>query len=428
MRGAALALVLAAGCASLPDDGALMCNPDPARRCPSGFQCADDGRCYRDGHLPGQDMSIGDLGDNSDVDMAAPPGSDLAGTAADMTVVCGHAGQECCGAPFSPCVTGTTCSSSSMLCEANDVWVFGTDVNISAGTILPIGMHYDGTSWTLTADFAPINSGQNGFGIWGNSPSNYFAVADKGNIFEYIGSNMWLVCHDPSSCPGSGTTTAQLTNVYGANSSDIWVSGGGSMLHFEGGQWFPRANGLPASTYWNVSWASAPTDVWTATGAGVARWNGTAWTLDTTVTSARAIWGSSASDVWVVGDTGLLKHWNGSAWSQNYAVDGQATAAGLLSISGSATNDIWAVGSHIVASMTVVDAFHWDGTAWHSYPAPSGVLNGPSAVWTASPKQAWVVEGSDIWYWNGTAWTQTALAAAQKKTWNSVYGSANGGK
>ena len=62
------AALVTAGCASLPDDGALMCSADSANRCPSGFHCADDNRCYRDGHDPDLGIDTGDMsGDTGDM-------------------------------------------------------------------------------------------------------------------------------------------------------------------------------------------------------------------------------------------------------------------------------------------------------------------------------------------------------------------------
>ena len=62
MRSILLSLAFVAGCASLPDDGALMCGPDPSHQCPDGFHCAvhnpmTDGFCYRDGHDPDLGMA-----------------------------------------------------------------------------------------------------------------------------------------------------------------------------------------------------------------------------------------------------------------------------------------------------------------------------------------------------------------------------------
>ena len=85
-----LVLALVPACTALPDDGALLCNPDPAHSCPDGFSCADDGRCYRTGHLPPTDM-----GAASDMEAAVCASSS---TCSAATPVCTE--QVC-----SPCAT-----------------------------------------------------------------------------------------------------------------------------------------------------------------------------------------------------------------------------------------------------------------------------------------------------------------------------------
>lgn len=67
MRALAIGLVaLVGGCASLPDDGVLACAPDVAHPCPDGFDCIE-GHCFRHGHGPPPDMSVGAMGDMATV-------------------------------------------------------------------------------------------------------------------------------------------------------------------------------------------------------------------------------------------------------------------------------------------------------------------------------------------------------------------------
>lgn len=51
--GVAFALVLAGCYNDLPADGALRCNTQSAKQCPSDFYCASNGTCWRNGHSPG---------------------------------------------------------------------------------------------------------------------------------------------------------------------------------------------------------------------------------------------------------------------------------------------------------------------------------------------------------------------------------------
>ena len=49
---------------------------------------------------------------------------------------------------------------------------------------------------------------------------------------------------------------------------------------------------------------------------------------------------SGPNDVWVAGENGTLRHYNGTAWSASSS----GTTAHLYALWGSAANDVWAVG------------------------------------------------------------------------------------
>ncbi len=51
-------------------------------------------------------------------------------------------------------------------------------------------------------------------------------------------------------------------------------------------------------------------------------------------------------------------HWDGNDWSQ---VDFPAGVAVLTDVSGSALDDVWAVGADATGSPIMA---HWDGTTW----------------------------------------------------------------
>src|SRR5262249_27125971 len=56
----------------------------------------------------------------------------------------------------------------------------------------------------------------------------------------------------------------------------------------------------------------------------------------------RSIWGSSASDVWAVGDNGLLMRFNGTSWKR--FANPAGTNVDMLAVWGSSANNVWAVG------------------------------------------------------------------------------------
>ena len=59
-----------------------------------------------------------------------------------------------------------------------------------------------------------------------------------------------------------------------------------------------------------------------------------------TVTGFVGVWGSSASDVFVAGDSGAILHYDGAAW---HSMD-SGTAMYLKSLWGSGGSDLFAVG------------------------------------------------------------------------------------
>jgi len=142
----------------------------------------------------------------------------------------------------------------------------------------------------------------------------------------------------------------------------------------------------------------------------------------------------SNNDVWAVGwaqdpnspafvKRTLTEHFNGSVWtivpSPNRSND---TISQLYSVSGTASNDVWAVGSSQdgkLPSRTLIQ--HWDGTAWSvvSSPNPDTQFNELRGIAAISANDAWAVgyRGGTkdetpietfILHWNGAGWTQVA--------------------
>ena len=73
----------------------------------------------------------------------------------------------------------------------------------------------------------------------------------------------------------------------------------------------------------------------------------------------RDVWGSAPDNIWAVGESGTILHWNGSSWSP----DNSTTTIDLTAISGSAADDIWAMGWNLL--------LHYDGSSWSASPLPN---------------------------------------------------------
>ena len=218
----------------------------------------------------------------------------------------------------------------------------------------------------------------------------------------------------PSWVSVASGTTSWLNGVWGSGPSDLWAVGGGysqgvltgTILHGDDSGWSPAT--IPATTaQLHGVWGSGPNDVWVVGAAGddssgvILHWNGSAWSQDTSETASAlfGIWGSGANDVYAVGrdagDHGVILHWNGQAWSSATLPSGTVD---LASVWGSGPNDVWAVGR---------SALHWDGGAWSDETSSfAGGLGagGCAAIWGSQSDDVYLADSSSF-HWNGSKWS-----------------------
>lgn len=178
----------------------------------------------------------------------------------------------------------------------------------------------------------------------------------------------------------------------------------------------------------------------------VMHWNGTSWTHvkspdpNKNLNYLYAVSADSAKDAWAVGfkctcdsggnfgDTSLIEHWNGAAWSVSPAPKIGKTDL-LNGVEALSRTDVWAVGRACVSGCTakgttvpVWDSLilHWDGTAWSQVPSPDpgATANTLDSVSADSATDVWAVGdygsgpvyngGTFVLHWNGTTWSQVA--------------------
>src|SRR5215813_11752680 len=172
-------------------------------------------------------------------------------------------------------------------------------------------------------------------------------------------------------------------------------------------------NPLPQGNLLFGVWGSGASDVWAVGWSGtILHWDGSAWTSvsSSTPTTLFGVWGSGASDVWAVGWAGTIVHWNGSAW----ATASSGTTNPLWGVWGSGASDVWAVGH----SGTIV---HWNGSAWTS--VSSDTPNILYSVWGSGASDVWAVgDSGTILHWNGSAWT--SVSSDTTNILNGIWGRA----
>jgi len=242
------------------------------------------------------------------------------------------------------------------------------------------------TTWRPVTDVTDTGWKMN---IWGPSKDRLFSPGgslDEGTLIEVHGTDATLVTLPEA--------TGLLNWNFGFGPDDVTVVGnGGTIFHYDGDTWSVQDSGTDQDL-WGV-WGTASDDLWavggTARGTGgiptILRFDGSVWSsvmVPTLMTeNVRAffkVWGSGENDVYIVGNFGLLLHWNGSTFEE---IDVGLTDD-LIAVWGTSPDDIVVVGGRSNAVVAV-----WNGTEWRSDNlAPLSGLNG---VWMREPGVAHIV-------------------------------------
>ena len=163
-------------------------------------------------------------------------------------------------------------------------------------------------TWCTTPSSVWSGTTQQLNAVWGTSASNVWAVGTQ-TILHYDGTR-WSIVYDASNT---------VSGVWGTSRSDVWAVGSSVLLHYDGASWSSFQSGFELPDFALDAWASSPHNVLVVGASGfksscctgkIAQFNGTTWSSAPigTLPSLRAVWGSSASDIWIVGDSGTVLH------------------------------------------------------------------------------------------------------------------------
>ncbi len=225
--------------------------------------------------------------------------------------------------------------------------------------------HYNGSQITTVSIPVPISNLTDMAAI---SPTNVWISgrsADKNFnpagalLLNWNGSKVTAYSN-----PLQNDPTASLAGISGDSAGDVWTVGdnsaGAIIEHWNGDAWssvMPSFN--IANTLLNSVKAFSPNDVWVGGNQNgqpfAAVYNGATWTQQTITSDAttgfiNSISGTTANDVWLTGEQvtgpniqqGIIKHWNGSAFTTNF-LSGSAQTGGesLQSIAAISPTDVW---------------------------------------------------------------------------------------
>jgi hypothetical protein len=244
---------------------------------------------------------------------------------------------------------------------------------------------------------------------------------------------------------------ASLSGVAVLSAKNAWAVGGynnfGLLAHWNGVRWSYTV--LKAIGGINAITAISPTDMWAVGDAGILHWNGRAWSLAKYPTSMfGSVSGSSADNVWAVGAYGsvvapnpqageaALLHWTGRKW---FVVPIQSPKGTLLqditSVASTGPRSAWATAYVALSGESIL--LHWNGAAWRPVTsrAPGGAIGFVllNSVVAAPRDTAWAFgwgtaaqPNPQIMYWNGRSWRNNSGPLGQQSGYSDACFEGNG--
>jgi hypothetical protein len=223
---------------------------------------------------------------------------------------------------------------------------------------------------------------------------------------------------------GGDPATTPYQAIWGSSADDVWAAGS-HVVHWDGHMWSwtPSPPGTVGAVGWSGVWGAGPNDVWAAgmycdhyfegnivNGTcvrgdhGIFHWNGNAWEPSITLDNAPStsmfpprLWGTGARDVYVFGES-LLKHWDGSQWSD--VRPSQSASLVFSSMAGSGPDDVFVLDQQTV--------WHWDGSTWGTVNIGDDQI---TAIWAPSAQVGYALGAKALYKRDGASWAPIPGAA-----------------
>ena len=273
------------------------------------------------------------------------------------------------------------------------LWAWHADIVVQ----IPVTVTDTRQAWTTQA--TPDNQGNRG--MWGSAANNVYAANHTGMLryngtaWAHVADVRWRTLHD--------VWGSAANNVWGVGTKGElvrWDGAAWSLLRWDGTSVAPKALSdfdNPARSYTlRGVWGSSASNVFAVGDSGVVlRYNGTAWSRMATPTTAQLndVWGSGASDVYAATSAGQLLRFNGTSWS---TVPGVQAPGALWSVWGSASNNVYAVGDGGMM-------YRYNGSSWTRVRLPR--RDALYSVWGTGASAVYAAGAAGTLYrYNGSAW------------------------
>ena len=301
--------------------------------------------------------------------------------------------------------------------SASSAWAVGSWYDVNRAAPRTLVERWNGTSWsTVTSPNATdyynelrdvdATSATNAWAVGYANGSSGVNGAPRSALALRWNGTAWSVVATPQ----PGTNIRQLYGVKAVSATDAWsvgwyydtsLHGEALILHWNGTAWsevtapdpgtsgntLESVAGTAANDLWAVGYYSNSGEPGVLAHPLAVHYNGTGWVQTPlpesgTGTFLHSVTAVSADDVWAVGSKNgysepVAYHWNGTAWSEVPTAAAGGTGNNVLyGVSGTAGNQVWAVGYGSSAGQTQPIVLRWNGTAFTSETVPQQPIGG----------------------------------------------------
>lgn len=280
----------------------------------------------------------------------------------------------------------------------------------------------------ISSDCAPVTLPRyDGLaGVWIAPSGVVWAVGSDGIIGRRSTSGAWTWC--------TPSLNTYWSEVWGSGDGDVWMVGTGGVVRRWNGVDFDAPDVGTTNELTGV-WGTGPSHLFvTGRGGVVRRFDGATWQVADLPANhaARSVWGANASDVWVGANSCVPNEvspdhdyceneayrWNAATGAFMLEQSFSDENTEVYAIGGSSANDVWLVGEAYPSGAADGYGFagHYDGTAW-SYANPPEEFQGDGRWFTdvaarapGAATGAWITtdgNGSQgMLRWDGATWTE----------------------
>ena len=159
----------------------------------------------------------------------------------------------------------------------------------------------------------------------------------------------------------------------------------------------------------NALWGSSATNIWIVGDKGEMHyWDGTTSkaTASGTTKKLSGIWGSNWNDVYAVGEGGIVLRYDGSVWKDISTTT--KTTKNLTKVWGSSATDVYLTGDSV---------HHWDGSKWEDLSSTQPFIIKTSGIWSSGKNVYFLRPGSGLHvsHFSGTTWKHWPLGSTFSK-------------